>query len=64
MGSNGLAAVIKYLPTQFTQKMLTLKAARATYIHTVVMDIAIFWTIFFELLVLFTFTLLTLHFIY
>ena len=29
-----------------------------------VMDIAIFRTIFFELLVFFTFTLLTLHFVY
>ena len=36
MGSDGLAAVIKYLPTQFTQKMLTSKAARATYINTVI----------------------------
>lgn len=34
MGSEGLAAVIAYLPTQYAQRMLGSKSARAAYVNT------------------------------
>ena len=40
------------------------KVAKIVGMRIVVMDMVIFRTIFFELLVYFTFTLLTLHFAY
>lgn len=34
IGSDALNAVVKFLPTQFTKRMLNSKVARATYIDT------------------------------
>ena len=38
IGSEGLAAVVEYLPEQYTQRMLNSKDSRAEYVTTVLAD--------------------------